>query len=43
MYGFEREMKPAKNIFSAEDGGRAVGDAKSALETGRRFFQEWRE
>jgi len=43
MYGFEREMKPAKDIFSAEDGGRAVGDAKSALETGRRFFQEWRE
>jgi HEPN domain-containing protein len=43
MYGFEREMKPAKDIFSAEDGGRAAGDARFVLEIGRRFFQEWRQ
>jgi HEPN domain-containing protein len=42
MYGFEREMRPAKDIFSVEDGVRAIAEARFVLEAARRFLQEWR-
>jgi HEPN domain-containing protein len=42
MYGFEKEMKPAKDLFSHEDGIKATTDAKFVYETCQRFLQEWR-
>jgi len=41
MYGFEKEMKPAKTLFSSEDGIKAMDDARFVCETCQRFLQEW--
>ena len=42
MYGFEREMKPAHDLFSFEDGNKAINDARFVLGTCQKFLQEWK-
>ena len=41
MYGFEMEMKPARAIFSSEDGIKATTDAGFVFDTCKKFLQEW--
>lgn len=42
MYGFEKEMKPAGEIFSSDDGIKALNEARFVFETCQRFFAEWK-
>lgn len=42
MYGFEKEMKPAGEIFSAEDGIKALNEARFVYESCQKFYQEWK-
>lgn len=42
MYGFEKEMKPAGEIFSSDDGIKALNEARFVFETCQRFFLEWK-
>jgi hypothetical protein len=41
MYGFERELKPAGELFSREDGLEALRDAEYCYSIGSRFLEEW--
>ncbi|MGB9700893.1 MAG: HEPN domain-containing protein [Thermodesulfobacteriota bacterium] len=42
MYGFEKEMRPAAEIFSVDDGTKALNEAKFVFESCQRFFEEWK-
>jgi HEPN domain-containing protein len=43
MYGLEREMKPASELFSKEDGEKALDDAVFVFNNCKRVFEEWRK
>lgn len=43
MYGFERELRPARVAFTLEEGTKAVEDAQFVYDQCSRFLEEWLE
>lgn len=41
MYGFERELRPARGAFASEEGTKAVEDAQFVYDRCSRFLEEW--